>query len=134
MIDPSKTYKTKDGCPVRIYAVDGADSFPIHGAYFSVGSWWPAAWNPSGIYGFVINTETHLDLVEVSPYEDFKIDEPVMVSDTENGVCFKSYFAGVNSKGTPMTWEHGATSWTTNAQSTWNYCRRPTPEELLPSS
>lgn len=35
MIDPSKTYRTRDGQPVRIYATDGVGTSPIHGAYYS---------------------------------------------------------------------------------------------------
>lgn len=74
------------------------------------------------------------DLVEVSELDDFKIDEPVMVRNFTGNPWAKRYFAGVSKDGEPQTWPNGATSFSTSYEavivSTWNYCRRPTEEEL----
>lgn len=74
-----------------------------------------------------------LDLIEVGPYDDFKIDEPVMVRDNGNlpNLWFKRFFAGEIS-GRTYTWDFGATSWSSDNghKSCWDECRRPTPEEL----
>ena len=75
------------------------------------------------------STSRKIDLIEVSPYDDFKIDDPVMVS--LNGVYWeRGYFAGVNTKGMPTAFDSGSTSWSAFAACNWIYCRRPTQEEL----
>jgi len=71
------------------------------------------------------------DLIEVSPYADFKVDEPVMVSDGDLPYR-RRYFAGIGPDGIPRAWDAGATSWTTDVSIAWNYCRRPAPEEIHP--
>ena len=51
MIDPAKTYRTRDGREVRIYAVDGGKSDPVHGAVKATdGDWIHQSWNESGQY------------------------------------------------------------------------------------
>ena len=45
MIDITKKYRTRDGREVRIYATDGADPYPVHGAIKnSDGEWCGSAW------------------------------------------------------------------------------------------
>lgn len=73
------------------------------------------------------------DLVENSPYEDFKIDEPVMVRDFDTEPWNRRHFAGVDAYGRAKAWDAGSTSWTVDNvgdYATWDKCRRPTPEEL----
>ena len=48
---------------------------------------------------------------EIGAYEDFKIDEPVMVKLFEGKVWEKRYFAGVDQGGRPRTWSDGKTKW-----------------------
>ena len=48
MIDPSKTYRTRDGREVRIYAVDGGGHRPIHGAVRDGCEWTAYTWLESG--------------------------------------------------------------------------------------
>ena len=67
MIDKSKTYKTRDGREVRIYATDGANPYPVHGAYLDDGEWKGSAWTLGGSYN-VIGAETCIhNLIEVKP-------------------------------------------------------------------
>ena len=69
-------------------------------------------------------------LLEVSPYDDFVIDEKVMVRDSNLAGWERAYFAG-SGDGTALTWSYGATKWSSDDdRSCWNQCRRPTAEEL----
>lgn len=65
MIDINKTYRTRSGCPVRIYATDCGGPYPIHGAYFSEGKWNPGAWMFNG--DFCEGDTCEADLIEVKP-------------------------------------------------------------------
>ena len=130
--DPNKEYKTKKrGYPFRFYADDGGAEYPIHGAYYhSIAGWQVECWTRD-----LYSVDHTLDLVEVTPYDDFEIDEPVMVRDRHTK-WRRRYFAGVSSDNKPMAWASGATSWSaapttcvSNAL-VWNECRRPTEEEL----
>ena len=72
MIDKSKTYKTRDGREVRIYATDGDGSgSAIHGAINNFYGWVATVWNPdgkchwsAGCYGYPTPAN---DLIEVRP-------------------------------------------------------------------
>jgi hypothetical protein len=63
-------------------------------------------------------------LTEVLPYDDFKIDEPVLVwlaDYPEKKV--RRHFAGTNDRQLPLTWANGRTSWTAKGQTTaWDFC------------
>jgi hypothetical protein len=61
MIDKSKTYKTRDGREVRIYATDGYKDYPIHGAIMDSG-WCFHYWTEDGK-----GTISRFDLIEVRP-------------------------------------------------------------------
>ena len=64
MIDKNKTYKTRDGREVRIYATDGDNNKTIHGAIWSNG-WQFRLWYADGSYDR--DVESKLDLIEVRP-------------------------------------------------------------------
>ena len=50
-IEVGKTYKTRDGREVRIYAVDGLGVDAIHGAVFDgEREWLPCSWPEGGSY------------------------------------------------------------------------------------
>jgi hypothetical protein len=66
MIELGKQYKTRDGREVRIYAVDGAEMFPVHGAIkLDDAGWELVAWRSDGRIGGW--QETDSDLIEVKP-------------------------------------------------------------------
>ena len=128
-IEINKAYRTRSGLPVRILCIDADGVYPVIaqingeeiGTYTSAGTY--------------LN-HTFKDLIEVTPYDDFKIDDKVMVS--QDGVqWFKRYFAGVytyrSGYQTASAFEYGATSWSEAGDTTnyWKYCRKPTAEELL---
>ena len=50
-IEVGKSYKTRDGSTVRIYAVDGIRDRAIHGAVFDkMGAWLSTTWPADGSY------------------------------------------------------------------------------------
>ena len=50
-IEVGKSYKTRNGRQVRIYAVDGAGGTAIHGAVWSnLGTWRSTSWYADGSY------------------------------------------------------------------------------------
>ena len=66
MIDINKTYRTRDGREVRIYATDGGGRNPIHGSIKDEDGWIFQVWPKSGRY---INEDEdyRIDLIEVRP-------------------------------------------------------------------
>ena len=67
MIDKSKTYRTRDGCEVRIYATDGGGPQPVHGAISGLNFWATANWSKNGSYTVVYGQEHDWDIIEVRP-------------------------------------------------------------------
>jgi hypothetical protein len=65
MIDPSKTYRTRQGQEVRIYAVDGDEEMPIHGAILTKHGWKVNSWARDGKW--CPNMSDGVDLIEVKP-------------------------------------------------------------------
>lgn len=65
MIDPNKTYRTRGGRPVRIYATDGAGYKPIHGAVREAEGWRMVGWYRNG-YAVAPGHESCGDLIEVT--------------------------------------------------------------------
>jgi len=68
MIDKNKTYRTRDGREVRIYATDGGGKCPIHGAAKSSDGAWqqPTSWRPCGSWSWSTVPGSN-DLIEVVP-------------------------------------------------------------------
>jgi hypothetical protein len=71
MIEKNRTYRTRDGREVRIYATDGGSYTPIMGATLYTSKegklWWESArWTEDGAYD-VYGRETKTDLIEVRP-------------------------------------------------------------------
>ena len=130
LISLDKKYKTRCGYPVRILCVDRNDpEYPVVALINGKDSECLTSFSSKGM--FVDESTKHdFDLVEVSPYEDFKKDDKVMVS--EDGIIwYKRYFSHATVKGA-YVFDNGNTSWTEpNGDTTnWLYCRKPTQEEL----
>lgn len=64
MIDINKKYRTRGGREVRIYAVDGDEPRPVHGAVKSQTGWIVSHWPKDGIQS---SYEGSNDLIEVKP-------------------------------------------------------------------
>ena len=65
MIEITKTYRTRCGYPVRFYATDGNDDYPIHGACCIEGKWYSSTWSLEG--EAYLGSSSKFDLVEVKP-------------------------------------------------------------------
>jgi hypothetical protein len=108
MISKDKNYRTLGGYEFKIYEIY---EDKIHGAY-TMGDTW------------LIDSVTQNDLIEISPYEGFKIDDKVLVWDDgyEHEKILR-HFAGTNSNtGKPGAWQHGRTSFTTYEKSFYDNC------------
>ena len=66
-IEAGKFYKTRGGEKVRIYAVDGAGVFSIHGAVLERESWVVTSWNEDGSSDFSESNDIAGEWVEPSP-------------------------------------------------------------------
>jgi len=67
MIDKSKTYRTRDGREVRIYATDGNAPYCIHGAVLNEDGWTAEGWLSNGKWDRTDNVPLNSDLIEVKP-------------------------------------------------------------------
>ena len=86
MIDKSKTYRTRDGREVRIYATDGLGSHPVHGAVKNPDGWRQATWMRDGYWASV---DMGSDLIEVKPR--IKREVWVNVYRQDDGYEFATY-------------------------------------------
>lgn len=76
-ISKDKTYRTRDGREVRIYATDGGGDETVHGAVNKPGQGWAAySWSEDG-YFWDDGEECRDDLIEVKPR--FRIERWVNV-------------------------------------------------------
>jgi hypothetical protein len=64
MIDINKKYRTRAGAEVRIYALDGDEPRPVHGAFKSPTGWVVSCWRQDGTQ---LDFGGHYDLIEVKP-------------------------------------------------------------------
>ena len=60
-IEVGKTYKTRNGRQVRIYAIDGSSGRSVHGAILNEGKWSCQTWDVQG--QFLAVGTSHLDIV-----------------------------------------------------------------------
>jgi hypothetical protein len=115
MIDKAKKYKNKGGLSVEILCTDIVSIYNI-GALVT---------RPDGTQYVCQYCEEQL--VEVNPYEDFKVDQPVMVRNDPDQQWYRRYFAGVSENGFPMTFADGMTSWSSHGRGKvgWTECKLP---------
>jgi hypothetical protein len=117
MISLDKKYKTRSGTTVVIHAIypHNRDQ-QVQGAIVYTDGFQMNSWSLEGRFHEGNNIDTSgLDLIEVSPYEDWKIDDKVLVWDDawDYGVTQKGYFGGLNKNGAPTAFLNGCTSWST---------------------
>lgn len=121
-VDIRKKYRIRNGEDVEFISDAGRGTHPVVGY---VGDQMDITyWTKEGNY--FLDETSQFDLVEVSPYEDWKIDDKIEVSD-DNIRWKKRHFAGVNDEGFPMAWNAGCSSWTEeyNGKLHWKYARKP---------
>lgn len=115
-ISMDKKYRTRDYRDVEIIAVRVGIEYGVIGIV--KGDKCYKTWTHYG-KTWCNDDKCNLDLIEVNPYADFKVDDKVIVWDDSVGIKYRAYFAGVNEQGLPLTWDEGQTSWTTKGN--YNY-------------
>jgi|LakMenEpi03Aug12_release.lakeMendotaPanAssembly.Ray.scaffolds.fasta_scaffold1425718_1 hypothetical protein len=121
MIDLTKTYRTKYGNKVVLYdnvSEKYKSSYPIIGAYEYISSDGETAiavsrWTIDG-KTYVAGESTGFDLVEVTPFGDFKINDVIKVSNSSH--LDKTYlirhFAGISKNNKVTTFPAGRSQFT----------------------
>ena len=71
-ISKDRTYTTRDGRAVRIYATDGSDEYPTHGAVKRANGWVEDSWNNGNNNGIT----TSFDLIEALKPNGIPVDLP----------------------------------------------------------
>jgi hypothetical protein len=125
-INKYKKYRTRIGLDVKIYEIY-EDFNIVHGVAIGRDGCPVASleWDLNGetyhSYGVGGN-----DLIEVSPYEDFKMDDNVLVWDEGNRHNkSKRHFAGLDDKGNALAWSRGNTSFTADGScDMWENCEK----------
>lgn len=114
-IDMNKKYRTRDGRDVEIIAIYDEINKPVIGHIKGESN--SRCWYLDGIYfSYDDYKDCVLDLIEVTPYADFKVDDKVLVLASKNNtVWYKRYFAGLDDDGNPVVFSNGLTSWSTTA-------------------
>lgn len=129
-IDMNKKYRTRCGYPVRVLCTDmKSGKYTVVALVYTMLGETPICFTEFGFE--VYNQEGDYDLIEVSPWEDFKKDDKVMVRDGAWYTWAPRYFSHVED-GKPYTFINGRTSFSSEGKETkcWEYCRKPTKEEL----
>lgn len=124
MIDINKKYRTKDGCEVELWKIsedERDDKHPVLGRIIEERFIFWHAWNQHG----KSNINANRDLVEVSPYDNFNIDDKVVVWDNDNKLAkYHRHFAGLSKSGKPQVFSVGNTSWSGHEEvvESWDNC------------
>ena len=92
MISKDKTYRTRDGSEVRIYAVDGDMPYIVHGAIKYPCGWNPASWTDNGAYDADNSNPDAMDLIEVRPRIQREVWVNVYPDNTSDAVGATAYY------------------------------------------
>lgn len=125
LISLDKQYKTRNGDKVRILAVDFKNpDYTVVAACTVEDKEEIVYYNRAGFYLYS-GQKSNMDLIEVSPYENWKVDDCIEVSINQE-TWHKRHFAGVDEKGRVLAWNDGLTSFTTDGAPTcWEFARKP---------
>lgn len=109
-ISMDKSYRTRDGRPVRLLCVDRKDTnYPVIGLILDHdGQETLETFKLRG--GFVLRQGIDdRDLIETTPFDGLKIDQPIWVRDRETDSWLARHYAG-NFAGKVLAWNDGGTS------------------------
>ena len=115
MIDITKKYRTCKGLAVTILHTSRKTQYEytVVGLVHQVDEDMIQLWRSDGTVFKCEGGVSDLDLIEVSPYEDWPIDAPIWVRNTpESELWIPRHFAGVDPNGYPLFWPDGFTSHT----------------------
>ena len=129
MIEMTKKYKTRSGLPVRILCNDFKnDTYTVIAAVYDQANGYESTISVSSTGTYIEDEESALDLIEVTPFDDFKEDDLCVVWTEETTKIFR-YFSHVEN-GAVNCFVLGCTSYTTVNTSIWPNCRKATEEEI----
>lgn len=130
MIKMGKKYKTRNGLPVRILCNDFKnDTYTVVAAVLTN--------HDVEIISFYTDTGEYIpnsirpdDLIEVTPYDNFKEDDLCVVWTNDKQIKEFRYFALVKGN-LPYVFDNGKTSFTASPYPVeWPNCRKATEEEI----
>jgi hypothetical protein len=128
MID--KKYKTRDGRAARIICTDkkGEKDYPVLALVTNQYGGENMQMLRADLQRPTENTPY---LIEVPPYDDLEIDQPVIVWN-KLSPKERRYFSGVDNIGKPTAFSDGRTSFTQGGiqKIPWDHCRPATEEEI----
>ena len=123
-ISMDKKYRTVEGKSIRLLCVDRRAQLSTYPVIALIGA-------EQGTHSFtaegrnVIHKNSRMDLVEISPYDDWEIDKKILVSN-DNISWKRRYFASIDKDtGRPLTFPAGKTSWSNRWQRLleWKYAK-----------
>ena len=129
MIEMGKKYKTRSGLPVRILCNDFKNNtYTVIAAVYDQETNLESTISVSSTGSYIEDEENPLDLIEVTPYDDFKEDDLCVVWEITESKEFR-YFSHEKSN---IAWcfNSGGTSYTRTATTSWTNCRKATEEEI----
>ena len=134
MINITKKYRTRAGHAVRILCTDAGGKEPVVAIITDDKNTTLRFGNDEEISRFSIQgvhkSTPAFNLVEVTEYDSWKIDDLIKVRNTNIEQWEYRYFAGTTVNGCASAWNNGTTSLTANARTTWEHAELVTPEEL----
>lgn len=134
-IETNRDYKTRSGLSVKIFWTEANGFYPILGAVEQTdGVWLPVSWTETGKFRKDQLCDD-LDLVEVSPYAGFKVDDKVLVWDKGDNKKLRRHFFGISETGAPLAFAYGCSSFSVESRSVgelrvlgWDFCEKYTEE------
>lgn len=123
-VSMDKKYKTKSGDAVRILCVDSKHpTYPVVALVDDDGDDVIHSYTSSG--KFCSGSISEADLIEVPEWGDFKLDDKVLVRDSEQEDWVRRYFSHVGDDGHPYTFQGGLTSWSNDdCPIGWKFCKK----------
>ena len=129
MIEMGKKYKTRSGLPVRILCNDFKNgTYTVIAVVYDQETGCESSISVSSTGSYIEDEENPLDLIEVTPYDDFKEDDLCVVWENTESKEFR-YFSHEKNN---LAWcfGSGGTSYTRTATTSWPNCRKATEEEI----
>lgn len=131
MIEMGKKYKTRSGSPVRILCNDlKYEGYTVIAAVYNPKAGYEYTMSVTNTGSYIEGEENPLDLIEVTPYDDFKEDDLCVVWTNDKQIKEFRYFALVEGN-IPYVFDNGKTSFTSESRKVhWPNCRKATEEEI----
>ena len=128
----NKKYKTRNGMPVRILCNDfRSNTYTVIAAVYDQETGCESTISVSSTGAYIEDEEHDFDLIEVTPYDDFKEDDLCVIWSEDKEIKEFRYFACAIGN-LAYFFADGKTSFTATPQQKicWPNCRKATEEEI----